>query len=115
VPFPSVSGRLRHGASFPTRRSSDLATVMRGPCLRYGEANGWWPCAEAVRHTCGVELDDSTTDARRKVESTVARVTGHDVHDAHVERISDGLLYLLGRFGERVDVDPVRARDEALW
>src|SRR5207247_11095730 len=83
VPFPSVSGRLRHGASFPTRRSSDLATVMRGPCLPYGEANVWWPCAEAVRHTCGVELDDSTTDARRKVESTVARVTGREVHDAH--------------------------------
>src|SRR5439155_15743739 len=59
------------------------ATVMKGPCLPYGEANVWWPCAEAVRHTCGVELDDSTTDARRKVESTVARVTGREVHDAH--------------------------------
>jgi class 3 adenylate cyclase/tetratricopeptide (TPR) repeat protein len=91
------------------------ATVMKGPCLPYGEANVWWPCAEAVRHTCGVELDDSTVDARRKVESTVARVTGRDPNDAHVERISDGLLYLLGRFGERVDVDPARARDEALW
>lgn len=91
------------------------ATVMKGPCLPYGEANVWWPCAEAVRHTCAVELDDSTADARRKVESTVARVTGRDVNDAHVERISDGLLYLLGRFGERADVDPVRARDEALW
>jgi class 3 adenylate cyclase/tetratricopeptide (TPR) repeat protein len=91
------------------------ATVMKGPCLPYGEANVWWPCAEAVRHTCGVELDDSSADARRKVESTVARVTARDENDAHVERISDGLLYLLGRFGERVDVDPVRARDEALW
>jgi class 3 adenylate cyclase/tetratricopeptide (TPR) repeat protein len=91
------------------------ATVMKGPCLPYGEANVWWPCAEAVRHTCGVELDDSTTDARRKVEATVARVTARDVNDAHVERISDGLLYLLGRFGERADVDPVRARSEALW
>jgi class 3 adenylate cyclase/tetratricopeptide (TPR) repeat protein len=91
------------------------ATVMKGPCLPYGEANPWWPCAEAVRHTCGVELDDSTADARGKVESTVARVTGRDANDAHVERISDGLLYLLGRFGERVDVDPARARDEALW
>jgi class 3 adenylate cyclase/tetratricopeptide (TPR) repeat protein len=91
------------------------ATVMKGPCLPYGEANVWWPCAEAVRHTCGVELDDSTADARAKVESTVARVTQRDANDAHVERISDGLLYLLGRFGERVDVDPARARDEALW
>jgi class 3 adenylate cyclase/tetratricopeptide (TPR) repeat protein len=91
------------------------ATVMKGPCLPYGEANVWWPVAEAVRHTCGVELDDSTNDARGKVESTVARVTGRDVNDAQVERISDGLLYLLGRFGERADVDPVRARDEALW
>jgi class 3 adenylate cyclase/tetratricopeptide (TPR) repeat protein len=91
------------------------ATVLKGPCLPYGEANVWWPVAEAVRHTCAVELDDSSNDARRKVESTVARVTGRDPNDAHVERISDGLLYLLGRFGERADVDPARARDEALW
>ncbi len=91
------------------------ATVLKAPCLPYGEANVWWPMAEAIRHTCGVELDDSTNDARHKVETTVARVTDRDPNDAHVERISDGLLYLLGRFGERADVDPARARGEALW
>jgi len=91
------------------------ATVLKAPCLPYGEANVWWPIAEAIRHTCGVELDDSTNDARRKVEATVARITSRDRHDSQVERISDGLLYLLGRFGERADVDPARARGEALW
>ena len=91
------------------------ATVLKAPCLPYGEANVWWPIAEAIRNTCGVDLDDSTNDARRKVESTVARVTSRDPNDSHVERISDGLLYLLGRFGERADVDPARARGEALW
>jgi class 3 adenylate cyclase/tetratricopeptide (TPR) repeat protein len=91
------------------------ATVLKATCLPYGEANVWWPIAEAVRHTCGVELDDSTNDAREKVESTVARVTARDRNDTQVERISDGLLYLLGRFGERADVDPARARGEALW
>jgi class 3 adenylate cyclase/tetratricopeptide (TPR) repeat protein len=91
------------------------ATVLKAPCLPYGEANVWWPIAEAIRNTCGVELDDSTNDARRKVEATVARVTSRDPNDTHVERISDGLLYLLGRFGERADVDPARARSEALW
>jgi tetratricopeptide (TPR) repeat protein len=109
-------GKSRLAIELASMAYEDLgATVLKGPCLPYGEANVWWPCAEAVRHTCGVELDDSTADARSKVESTVARVTGRDVNDAHVERISDGLLYLLGRFGERADVDPVRARDEALW
>jgi class 3 adenylate cyclase/tetratricopeptide (TPR) repeat protein len=91
------------------------ATVLKAPCLPYGEANVWWPVAEAIRNTCGVDLDDSTTDARRKVEATVSRVTSRDPNDSHVERISDGLLYLLGRFGERADVDPARARGEALW
>ena len=91
------------------------ATVLKAPCLPYGEANVWWPIAEAIRNTCGVELDDTTNDARRKVEATVARVTSRDPNDSHVERISDGLLYLLGRFGERADVDPARARSEALW
>jgi class 3 adenylate cyclase/tetratricopeptide (TPR) repeat protein len=90
------------------------ATVLKAPCLPYGEANVWWPIAEAIRNTCGVELDDATNDARRKVEATVARVTSRDPNDSHVERISDGLLYLLGRFGERADVDPARARGEAL-
>ncbi len=42
-------------------------------------------------------------------------MTSRDPNDSHVERISDGLLYLLGRFGERADVDPARARGEALW
>src|SRR5262249_60171031 len=42
------------------------ATVLKAPCLPYGEANVWWPIAEAVRHTWGVELDASTHDARRK-------------------------------------------------
>ncbi|HEV8208329.1 MAG TPA: adenylate/guanylate cyclase domain-containing protein [Acidimicrobiia bacterium] len=91
------------------------ATVLKAPCLPYGEANVWWPIAEAIRNTCGVDLDDSTNEARRKVEATVARVTSRDPNDSHVERISDGLLYLLGRFGERADVDPARARSEALW
>jgi class 3 adenylate cyclase/tetratricopeptide (TPR) repeat protein len=91
------------------------ATVLKAPCLPYGEANVWWPIAEAIRNTCGVDLDDATNDARRKVEATVARVTSRDPNDSHVERISDGLLYLLGRFGERADVDPARARGEALW
>jgi class 3 adenylate cyclase/tetratricopeptide (TPR) repeat protein len=91
------------------------ATVLKAPCLPYGEANVWWPIAEAVRNTCGVDADDSTNDARSKVEATVARVTSRDPNDSHVERISDGLLYLLGRFGERADVDPARARGEALW
>jgi class 3 adenylate cyclase/tetratricopeptide (TPR) repeat protein len=91
------------------------STVLKATCLPYGEANVWWPMAEAIRHTCGVELDDSTNDARHKVESTVSRVTTRDPNDTQVERISDGLLYLLGRFGERADVDPARARGEALW
>src|SRR5947209_2106873 len=91
------------------------ATVLKAPCLPYGEANVWWPIAEAIRNTCGVELDDPTNGARRRVEAAVARVTSRDRNDSHVERISDGLLYLLGRFGERADVDPARARSEALW
>src|SRR5207248_2793985 len=33
------------------------ATVLKAPCLPYGEANVWWPIAEAIRNTCGVELE----------------------------------------------------------
>src|SRR4030095_1105152 len=56
------------------------APVLKAPCLPYGEANVWWPIAEAIRNTCAVDLDDSTNDARRKVEATVARVPSPEPH-----------------------------------
>jgi class 3 adenylate cyclase/tetratricopeptide (TPR) repeat protein len=90
------------------------AMVLRGPCVPYGEANVWWPIAETIRQACGLDGEGSTEKVRAKVEETVALALDAEVHDAEVERTADGLLFMLGRFDERGDVDPARARDDAL-
>ncbi len=105
-----------------TRLASELAaiaadecgaTVLRGQCVPYGEANVWWPVAETLRSACGLE-DGPTEKVRQKTEDAVAAALGADRQDAEVERVADGLLYMLGRFDERTDVDPARAREDAL-
>jgi class 3 adenylate cyclase/tetratricopeptide (TPR) repeat protein len=104
------------------------AVVLHGRCVPYGEANVWWPVAEAVRAACDVEVGDSETDAAAKVCAAVSAAVGPDgalspgpgappaapgpSGQVGVERISDGLLHLLG-FDVLGSVDAARARDEA--
>jgi class 3 adenylate cyclase/tetratricopeptide (TPR) repeat protein len=46
--------------------------VLRGRCVPYGEANVWWPLAEAVRAGCEVEADDDRATVAEKVRVAVA-------------------------------------------
>jgi class 3 adenylate cyclase/tetratricopeptide (TPR) repeat protein len=102
------------------------ALVLHGRCVPYGEANVWWPVAEAVRSACDVEQGDGHADAAVKVGAAVEAAVGPD-GDAPAdpaatapgapgqigaERITDGLLHLLG-FDVLGSVDAARARDEA--
>lgn len=99
------------------------ALVLHGRCVPYGEANVWWPLAEAVRAACDVQPGDSQQDVTAKVRGAVAAVVDADGHDdpaatqatgreGEVERVTDGLLHLLG-FEVLGGVDVARARDEA--
>lgn len=93
------------------------ALVLEGRCLPYGEANPWWPVAEAIRSACGVDDDDDVDRAYKKCLAAVAATLGHASASAETERLAHGLLYIMGH--ERPDlslanVDPARARDEAL-
>ena len=85
------------------------ATVLKAPVppLRRGQR----VVADRRSHPEHVRGRPRRLHERRagRSKATVARVTSRDPNDSHVERISDGLLYLLGRFGERADVDPARA------
>src|ERR671911_1995758 len=42
------------------------ALVLQGRCVPYGEANVWWPLAEAVRGACDVEPGDSQEGVAEK-------------------------------------------------
>ncbi|HEX6422471.1 MAG TPA: adenylate/guanylate cyclase domain-containing protein [Acidimicrobiales bacterium] len=99
------------------------ALVLQGRCVPYGEANVWWPLAEAVRAACDVEPGDSQQEVTDKVRLEVAAAldgVGHAApaaaespgRDGEVDRAVDGLLHLLG-YDVLQGVDAARARDEA--
>src|SRR4051794_4110053 len=87
------------------------AEVLDTRCVPYGEANVWWPLAEAVRQAAGIIPSDDGETACNKVRHTYARTTGLDPHSGEVDRATDGLSFLLGE--ALADVDPTRAREEA--
>jgi class 3 adenylate cyclase/tetratricopeptide (TPR) repeat protein len=89
------------------------ALVLEGRCVPYGEANPWWPIAEAVRTACGVEIGDTSDATSAKVAAAVARVCGDQVDAGDAAGLAAGLLYLMGDEDALPDVDPQRARREA--
>jgi tetratricopeptide (TPR) repeat protein len=97
--------------------------VLRGRCVPYGEANVWWPLAEAVRDGCGVEDGDDDATVAEKVRVAVAAAwespgpvvagaIGDAPEDDEVGRVVDGLLHLLG-FDALRGIDPGSAREQA--
>jgi class 3 adenylate cyclase/tetratricopeptide (TPR) repeat protein len=101
--------RLAEEAAERARACHD-ALVLQGRCVPYGEANVWWPIADAVRSGCGAQPGDSSEVVAEKVRSTVAETLAQG---EAVDRVVDGLLHLLGFDGVLSDIDTARARDEA--
>jgi class 3 adenylate cyclase/tetratricopeptide (TPR) repeat protein len=89
------------------------ALVLEGRCVPYGEANPWWPLAEAVRRACGVEIGDTAADTVSKVHESVARICDLEAGSPEAAQIASGLLHLMGDQDALPDVDPQRARQEA--
>jgi class 3 adenylate cyclase/tetratricopeptide (TPR) repeat protein len=98
----ACDARRRHGA-----------LVVEGRCVPYGEANLWWPVAEALREACGIEASDSADDTEAKVLASVAAATRLGSDAAEAQRLAAGILFLMGDEEALADVDPTRARDEA--
>ena len=88
------------------------AIVREGRCVPYGEANVWWPVADALRPALEVADGASTSDARTAVRSAVADVMERRTTDPEVQRTAEGLLTLLG-YEPPADADPVTIRQEA--
>jgi class 3 adenylate cyclase/tetratricopeptide (TPR) repeat protein len=94
-------------------RAERHAIVLEGRCLPYGESNVWWPLAEALRQSCGITPADDHRSAEAKGRAAVAVLLGADPHGRDVERVLHGLIYLMDK-STKIDVEPARARDEAL-
>jgi len=89
------------------------AIVLEGRCVPYGEANVWWPVAEALRQSCGVQAGASVDVARAAATRAVATVKGATDTDDEVTRVVNGLLTLMGYEGPR-QVDPASVREEGV-
>ncbi len=90
------------------------ALVLEGRCVPYGEANVWWPVAEALRTGCGISATDPPEVARERCLETVRANLAEGSIDAEAERLTNGLLHLMGYDGPLKDIDTTRAREEVV-
>jgi class 3 adenylate cyclase/tetratricopeptide (TPR) repeat protein len=88
------------------------AIVREGRCVPYGEANVWWPVADALRPALEVPEGASLEAARTAVRDAVADVMERRTTDPELQRTAEGLLTLLG-YDPPADADPVTIRQEA--
>ncbi len=86
--------------------------VREGRCVPYGEANVWWPVADALREGLGVLDGDGVDDTRTTVRTKAAAALRRPLDDVEVTRTTEGLLTLLG-FEADADADPATVRQDA--
>ena len=92
--------------------STHDTVVREGRCLPYGEANVWWPVADALREGLGVHDGDDLAEAREAVQAQVAVALDRSRTDPEVGRTADGLLTLLGH-DPAVGANPATVREDA--
>lgn len=93
-------------------RADHDAVVLEGRCVPYGEANPWWPVAEALRHAMGITASDSAADSTAKSNALLSEALGVPQNHPDVKRLAVGLSFLMGDEQSLRDIDPARARDE---
>jgi class 3 adenylate cyclase/tetratricopeptide (TPR) repeat protein len=109
-------GKTRLAAELALRAAeAHGALVFEGRCVPYGEANVWWPVAEALRHACFIDANAPAEEARSRTADRVAQAVQPATPDdsAEVERITDGLMHLMGYEGALREIEPSRAREES--
>ncbi|MGQ0430795.1 MAG: adenylate/guanylate cyclase domain-containing protein [Microthrixaceae bacterium] len=107
-------GKSRLAEELAERAECDHnALILEGRCVPYGEANVWWPVADALRHGCGIRSSDPAPVAVSMALDSVRVALGDDASDAEVERVHQGLLFLMGYESELRGIDATRAREEA--
>ena len=90
------------------------ALVLEGRCVPYGEANVWWPVAEAIRAAADLtpEATPAETDAALRKAATDALADSGRMEE--LDRVVAGLHHLLGHDGALRGIDATRAREEAI-
>ncbi|MFM7064645.1 MAG: AAA family ATPase, partial [Actinomycetes bacterium] len=89
----------------------DAVLVLAGRCVPYGEANPFWPLAEAIRSGFGVARDEPRASAVAKLRAAVGTVADN-VPRLQPEVVVGGLLHLLDYDGPLQLLEGARARAE---
>ena len=98
----SITGDAGIGKSRVAAEVADLArfehdaVVLHGRCLPYGETNIWWPVAELIRSAIRIDAGIAMDDAHRAVADMVERTLGDRAADLDAERVSTGIMHILG-------------------
>lgn len=97
-------------------RTEQRALVLEGRCVPYGEANVWWPVAEAVRQACGLkaDADQANDEVHRLIHERLHEITGLEDDDPEIDRLCNGLVYVLGDTTALAEIDPTRAVSEVV-
>ncbi|QYG91991.1 AAA family ATPase [Iamia sp. SCSIO 61187] len=88
--------------------------LLDGRCVPYGEANVWWPLAEALYAHCELEASADHDEVHAAVWARVAAALGDECPDEDLDRVAVGLLTLMGRDPALDSRDPARAREAAV-
>jgi class 3 adenylate cyclase/tetratricopeptide (TPR) repeat protein len=94
---PAGVGKSRLVLEF-LQRVGPTAIVLRGRCLSYGEGITFFPVTEIVREAAGIQDQDPSTEASRKVEALVAGTE-------HAVLVLAGVAHLMGLQDTPVGVD----------
>ncbi|MDH3707720.1 MAG: AAA family ATPase, partial [Acidimicrobiia bacterium] len=95
-------------------RAAHGARIISGRCLPYGEANVWFPIADAMRDFLGISEDLTADQASARMRSMAAG-SQEPIDSEQLERVIAGLLHLFGIGGPLAGTDPARAAEEAAW
>ena len=115
-----LAGEAGVGKSRLASEMADLArfdhnaVILQGRCLPYGEANIWWPIAEAISNAIGLTPDVEQGAGRDVCRGMVTRLLVDDPDDNEVERIVEGLAHLLGHESSLGQLDSERATAETM-
>jgi len=90
------------------------ALVLEGRCVPYGEANVWWPVAEAIRGAAGLSATSPTEQVQAALRGAAEIALRDSGRIDELERTVAGLQHLLGQDGALRDIDASRAREEAI-
>lgn len=107
-------GKSRLAEELVGYAARELGVVtLEGRCVPYGEANVWWPVADAIRTAAGIAPDasfDQIDGAIRKFTRVALEQSGRV---DELERIVDGLHHLMGHETLK-EIEASRARDEVV-